>query len=548
MINVQALQSTLSAMSLPQIQQYAALHKNDPYVVSMALSIANTKKEAMTAQQGMAGQRPMPKVVDQDIAAIAPRQPMAQAAPAALMLPEEQGIGQLPAPNIQGMCGGGIVAFEEGGEVPRFQGKGPSQVPSSTTGYAIPGMTQSDLYAQAKAKYDAGQPLTSTEKALLFSAAPLAAAGDVLMSPINAVRNLVRNPLDTSPAPSMTPFSDARANALYGDTSLQPTSASLGRSPSNAEIEQMIGLAALPATPGVKTESNVPVDGATPTADQSTRAAPTSNAPGGYSVPSTTSVLSGIEKLLGPREKVPEQADIESQLEERQKPFFEKLDKKVSEQRNKLSSDREDAIYMAMMRGGFAAAAGKSPFALSNIAEGGKEGVADLADSIKDLRKAAQEQSRMEMELEKSRMEASTGNLKTAWDRQDKARQLGAERDKLLASAYTSISDATIRAGATVEAAKIGSTGELRGLEALGAAPEGSALRKGFELKQELLKRTSLSETWAKLAYPSGNMGQPNEAFLARFPTPETYVREALQQDRASQGGAGGGAPMIRSR
>ena len=65
MINVNALQKTLSAMPLPQLQQYAALHKNDPYVVSMALSVANMKKQAMTAQQGIAGQQPMPKVVDQ---------------------------------------------------------------------------------------------------------------------------------------------------------------------------------------------------------------------------------------------------------------------------------------------------------------------------------------------------------------------------------------------------------------------------------------------------------------------------------------------------
>ena len=51
MINVNALQKTLSAMPLPQLQQYAALHKNDPYVVAMALSVANMKKQAMTAQQ-----------------------------------------------------------------------------------------------------------------------------------------------------------------------------------------------------------------------------------------------------------------------------------------------------------------------------------------------------------------------------------------------------------------------------------------------------------------------------------------------------------------
>lgn len=50
MLNVKALTQTLSAMPLAQLQQYASLHKNDPYVVTMALSIANQKKQAMAAQ------------------------------------------------------------------------------------------------------------------------------------------------------------------------------------------------------------------------------------------------------------------------------------------------------------------------------------------------------------------------------------------------------------------------------------------------------------------------------------------------------------------
>lgn len=107
MLNVQAMTQTMSAMSLPQLQQYAAMHKNDPYTVALALSIANQKKQAMTAQQGQAGMQPMPKVVDQALAQMAPR-----AAP----MPEDVGIGQLPAPNIAKMAGGGIVAFGDGGE------------------------------------------------------------------------------------------------------------------------------------------------------------------------------------------------------------------------------------------------------------------------------------------------------------------------------------------------------------------------------------------------------------------------------------------------
>jgi hypothetical protein len=45
---------------------------------------------------------------------------------AAQQLPEASGIGQLPAPNMasMGMAGGGIIAFDDGGEVPSFQNRG----------------------------------------------------------------------------------------------------------------------------------------------------------------------------------------------------------------------------------------------------------------------------------------------------------------------------------------------------------------------------------------------------------------------------------------
>lgn len=109
MLNVQSLTNTMSRMTLPQLQQYAALHKDDPYVVTLALSIANQKKQMGVAQAGQAGMTPQPKVVDQDIARIA--------APQQSALPEETGIGALPAQNLQGMnmAAGGIVAFGPGG-------------------------------------------------------------------------------------------------------------------------------------------------------------------------------------------------------------------------------------------------------------------------------------------------------------------------------------------------------------------------------------------------------------------------------------------------
>jgi lysozyme family protein len=94
-----------------QLQQYVAQHKNDPNLVSLALYVSNMSK-ARPAVQAEANQ---PKIVDQAIAGMAPPQEM---------MPEDQGIATLPAPNMQNMAGGGIVAFEEGGDVPGYAGGG----------------------------------------------------------------------------------------------------------------------------------------------------------------------------------------------------------------------------------------------------------------------------------------------------------------------------------------------------------------------------------------------------------------------------------------
>ena len=123
MLNVKTLTDTMSRMQLPDLQKYAALHKNDPYIVTLALSIANQKKQMKAGQEGQAGMQPQPKVVDQELSQMmAPPQQQGMAPPQRQQLPEDQGIGQLPAPNMQGMAAGGIVAFDEGGDVPGYAG------------------------------------------------------------------------------------------------------------------------------------------------------------------------------------------------------------------------------------------------------------------------------------------------------------------------------------------------------------------------------------------------------------------------------------------
>jgi hypothetical protein len=122
MINVNQITSQLAKMPDPMLQKYAAMHKDDPYTVSLALSESNRRKAMRVGANPMPGEQP--KVVDQDIAEMAAPQPqMPQQAPqqmAQQQLPENTGIGQLPAPNMQRMADGGIVGYAEGGAVPGY--------------------------------------------------------------------------------------------------------------------------------------------------------------------------------------------------------------------------------------------------------------------------------------------------------------------------------------------------------------------------------------------------------------------------------------------
>ena len=102
MIDVNQITSTLRGMPDQQLQQYAMMHKGDPYILSLAVSESNQRKKMRMAAQGQAGGMPQPKVADAAIAGMAQQQ-----------LPENQGIAQIPTPNIQRMADGGIAGYED---------------------------------------------------------------------------------------------------------------------------------------------------------------------------------------------------------------------------------------------------------------------------------------------------------------------------------------------------------------------------------------------------------------------------------------------------
>lgn len=106
MINVNQITAQLARMPDQTLQQFAAMHKNDPYTVSLALSESNRRKQMRTASQMPQGEQP--KVVDQQVAEMVAPQAPAQA------MPEDTGIGALPAGDME-FADGGIVGYADGG-------------------------------------------------------------------------------------------------------------------------------------------------------------------------------------------------------------------------------------------------------------------------------------------------------------------------------------------------------------------------------------------------------------------------------------------------
>ena len=120
--NVNSVIASLLKMGNAQRQQFAQSHADDPLMLSAAKFVDNKIKEQAQAYLAQQSGAAPPKVNEQVIQAMGPQappppqgQPQGQPQPqAAQTLPENSGIAQLPAPNMQGMAGGGIVAFARG--------------------------------------------------------------------------------------------------------------------------------------------------------------------------------------------------------------------------------------------------------------------------------------------------------------------------------------------------------------------------------------------------------------------------------------------------
>lgn len=487
------------------LQSYVAQHKNSPeypFLLALATSINQVSNATKAAQH----RPPTQTVADQKLNALAP----APAPQASTQLPENVGIGQLPAPNLSTInkAEGGIVAFGDGGEIPRFQSQGAVKYPYGMTGtqatglYDIPGLVTGNAFGTVN-KPDLANRIAEIEAMRRASRA----VKDQLIAQAKA---------DAGAATTQSPLtSPVRVNQPAGprvpDNSVVP-----------AAVDQAAAASADKAT--AQTDKTLSADEGRVTAKTP---APTGS-------PGIGALLEENKKYLPAGEKAPTPADRAAFMTERETaraPSYEKLNKMLEGEKDKLKGDKEQAFFMSMIESGLAAAGGTSQYGLQNLAQGFSKGAASFSDAMKDLRKAARENAKMEVEAERMKAADKINDMDAFQRSEESYKQRQATRDAAMTSGIFGLTGDKMRADATVQAAGASANAQRNLMEALGKAEPDSALRKGFDLTKLETQTQKAFEAWQTRARDPIT-GVENAAFLKLYPTPDTYVRDFLKMSQ----------------
>lgn len=417
--NVDATTRMLIGMKMKgQLGSYVAQHKNDPNLVALATFVNNLDNTSKAMQNAA----PQPTVVDQEVAKMMPQQAAPQqAAPQAQGLPEDSGIAQLPAENIQGMAGGGIVAFEEGGEVPRFNGQFGS-VPQALPGDL--GIYSQGSFGPQKGDAELQQRIARIE-------------GNPRMS---------RTDKDSLIAQARQEF------GLPKTTTIPPTSpVPLGATPTTP--------ATTPTTQGTSPLINKP-SGVVDAAVERKRleeeaAAKNQKLPPEAGLPSINSYLKQFEMALPKKEEAQNEETFMNKRAEPMKEYFDKANAGIQKEAARLKTDKEQDFYMSLIQGGLAAAAESGPNALQNIAKGFSVGAGSYKDALKDFRKATQENSRMEMDLMKAKAADKKGDMDAFQKHTESVAERNAKIDQYKTSGVATLLGHSMSANAQISAAKM---------------------------------------------------------------------------------------------
>lgn len=562
MINVNEITTTLRGMPDRLLQQYAMMNKANPYVLSLAVAESNQRKQLRQAAQARMA-APQPKVADAAIAGMA-EAPAVDAmgnvtGMAAGGLPEDYGIGRLPAHNIQHMADGGIAGYGDGddvpkrngmamggmfdfaqrsepvvrmsggGHIPRYQGVpksmgGDGSVVSSNPMFNIPGM----VAAQPRETFtQQGAPENTPLFQRIFDSIKAQGKEATLFEIETRIKKGIATPEE---------------KAFYQNEKIKggDVAATNAKYPPQEAVRAKDFPGVQPGFEKLPAETQPPAPPPAPTAQQ-----------GLGSIPST--------KVLTPEQAKTQAGDFVDFSESRtalkqaesdqetqgarmrtmlaeglpKTPALQGLEKLLDKQDAETGGEKDKAAGLALLTAGLAIAGGSSQFALQNLKEA-IPAVAQYGDALKDIKKMERENMKMRGEIEQARRAEDRDNTKLKLELEDKIagrkdtiNKLGIDLTAKIAGTTAEVAsklwstsyDAANREKVAGIAALAGSNAELNKYAQLGAADPNSALAKGFQMYKQEGAEPRLYSEYIKLSRDPID----GAAFRERYPSFEIF-------------------------
>ena len=388
MNEVPDLTSKLSMLPSNSLQQFAQLHKGDPYIMALVMSESNRRKKLQ--QAGMQPQGEAPKVVDQMISSLA--------------LPEERGIAQLPTPNMANMADGGIAGYSD-----EEEGYAAGGVP----GYADRGTVEEEL---PRGVFKMGDKLMYRDASGKMREYTAEAKKPGVLDMLKAVSDFSNRNAGKPPALPPVPGAPAATAPTFQTPNQQgfmpggstpppmaPPPAPDNMAPQARPPAAAPAAAAAAAAPGITAIAPAPMTAA----DAMNAARQFTN----VDAQNITSDLMAKKARVG-QENEQNLADYQKglgALPEAYKGYEERL----KAQEAGAGKEKEDAQGMAIFKAGLAMMSGSSPNALQNIGKGALAGAEDYQGALKDLKKAAQERDKAFADIENARLAFKRDDMKT---------------------------------------------------------------------------------------------------------------------------------------
>jgi len=411
---IQAIQQSLiTGVQSGAIQPYVGI----PLIQELTQKLTAAKAQMAQAIAGAGMQQPQQGQQGAPIA----QQVMQQAAQ------ESQGLEALPSNLPQEYAGGGIIAFEEGGEVERYQNQG--LVGSSPAGRFFSGLGQSFSEQQEAAKL---------RNKLQMKYGPRSALPGLFMTQTDEERQMAKD--ITGRLPTMTL---SEMQALYDQGPSALPSATPAAAPTPVAAPTVVTPTPLASAPA-KIKPNLG-SGDTSVSDRDLGLglkAPGTFAPrmGKSMTAQTMEQLGGYDGADGyleraaARDKAAETAITDAKKSVTGEAFSD-YKKVLEKEALDFGADKAQAKGMAIFKAGLAMMAGTSRNAFENIGKGAMAGAEDYQAASKDIKKAQQENRKELSLIEQARRAEARGDRDTAIAKLEASRDRGDTRDRYVSDA-----------------------------------------------------------------------------------------------------------------